>query len=707
MYFARIPLLLTTVASALLAAAAHAQGEAGQRNAASADATLEEVLILGVRENRTSKGATGLDLSLADTPQSVTVMDRETLDQFGLDEINDVLRLTTGVNVEATETDRTYYNARGFDILSMQVDGVGMPYDDLVTGALDSAAYDKIEVVRGANGLLTGTGNPSGTINYARKRPTNEFMALGEVTFGTWDRKRVEMDVSLPLAKSGRWAARVVVAAEDKETWLDFYAHERKLFYGVVDGQLGERTTLAVGYTRQDSESDGVMWGALPLLYTDGTQAEFDASTTITMPWTYWDVHTNSAFAEVAVQLSKDWQFKSVLTYNTSNKPSELFWTYPSSMDRDTGLGLYGWPGKFEEDAHALLSDTSLSGGFDLWGRSHEATLGLNLSKSHSRSQDYPDPAIDSDPYYYAMPAFPGWTGTEVARPAFGTPYLAAESKTHLNRLYGAARLSATDAVKLILGFNAVDAKSEGFSWGTPANKSERAFSPYLGATWRLTASINVYASYSDIYQPQSVVNVNLQPLGSAKGKSYEAGVKGEWLDRRLLTTLAVFKADQNNLQQFTGYTGTDFTAYYEGIDVRSRGYEIEVAGKPHDSLKLQAGYTHVRLEDPQGRPTRTFIPRDTLKLLATWQVPFAPALKLGAAARWQDEIYYDADLGRVRQPAYAVFDVNGVYRFGEHLELRVGVDNVADEKYLGSLMYDQTFYGEPRNYSVSSTYRF
>lgn len=179
--------------------------------------SMETVMIVTEREARTSKGATGLELSLADTPQSETVIDSEAIETFGLTDINSMLRLATGVNVESAETDRTYYNSRGFDITSMQVDGVGMPFDNLIVGDIDTALYDKVEIVRGANGLLTGIGNPSGTINYVRKRPTNDLLANADLTYGSWNLKRVETDVSTPLTSSGAWAARVVGVFQDKD----------------------------------------------------------------------------------------------------------------------------------------------------------------------------------------------------------------------------------------------------------------------------------------------------------------------------------------------------------------------------------------------------------------------------------------------------------------------------------------------------------
>lgn len=698
---ARIPLALATCVAELTPARAQLAPPADVASAPASSAATQEVFILGTRAKRSSKGATGLDLSLAETPQSLTVLDRDTLDAFGLDTVNSVLRMTTGVNVEAAETDRTYYNARGFDIRSFQVDGVGMPFDGLIAGSLDTAIYERIEIVHGANGLLTGTGNPSGTVNYVRKRPTNDVQASAELTLGSWKRRRLEADVSTPLVASGQWAARAVAVVENQDSWLDLYQHRNRLFYGVIDGQLGDRSTLTVGFTRQDSRSEGVMWGALPLLYSDGTQADFEPSTTISQRWTFWNVRSDSAFAELAVRLGPDWRLKSELRRDRAREFTELFWTFPSVIDRDTGSGIYGWPGKFDQFTRRTLWDTSLSGRFEAWGRTHEATVGLGLARSRTDYHEHEDPNLTADPYHYAMPAFPGWTGDEYTRPAFGPGVLAAQWDEHLNRLYGATRLSISDDVKLVLGFNAVDAEKNGFSFGTPADQSERAVSPYVGTTWRLNDVLNAYASYSEIYQPQSTVNRELRPVGSARGKSYEIGLKTEWFDRKLLATVAAFQAQQDNLEEFVGYTGTDFTAYYEGVSVRAKGFEVELAGRPARSLQLHAGFTHVSLKDPQGERARPFIPRNTMKLLAQWKVPGLPGLEVGASARWQDAIYVDLAEGRVTQGAYGIVGLNAAYEFGSGVKLSASIDNLADKKHLTSLQWDQAYYGEPRSFSL------
>src|SRR5262245_31392027 len=81
-----------------------------------ADADVQEVHIIGVRENRTSKGATGLTLDIKDTPQSISVVSRDMMDAYGASNLNDALRLATGIMVEEWETNRTNYEARGFEI---------------------------------------------------------------------------------------------------------------------------------------------------------------------------------------------------------------------------------------------------------------------------------------------------------------------------------------------------------------------------------------------------------------------------------------------------------------------------------------------------------------------------------------------------------------------------------------------------------------
>lgn len=674
----------------------------------------EEITITAIRDDRKSRGATGLDLSVYDTPQSLTIIDAETIEDFGLVDINALLKLTTGVNVDSTETDRTYYNARGFDITSMHVDGIGMPFGELLVGDIDTAIYDKVEVIRGSNGLVTGLGNPSGTVNYVRKRPTNDFDGSARMTVGEWNNLRAEVDLSTPLTETGSWAARLVGVLQDKESWLDLYGNDRQLVYGVVDGQLADNLTLAVGYTHQANNSDGVLWGALPVLYADGSQADYDVSTTTAMDWTYWNTSTDEAFVELGWQISDSWRLLTTATYNDYTENSELFYIYSNTgLDPDTGLGLESYPGKYDTERQNLILDASLVGGFTAWGREHGVQLGVSSARSDSESFAHSAPASD----FIAMPAFPGWQGDEVARPVWAAPYQSADEDIELNRIYGSVRLALTDNLNLLLGVNAVDYTNDGVSYGVSTSSTEDGTSPYLGLTWEIVDGLNAYASYSDIYQPQYVLGEDLQALGSAEGKSYEVGLKKSFADNTLVS-LALFRTEQSNLQEFKEYgdgDGIDDTDYsddfdfsiYRGIDVESEGVELEITGNLSDTLGIQAGITHLSMEDPDGNEARTFIPRNSAKLLLTWDPSQLPDLKLGMSARWQDSTYYGPAGARIEQDSYAVLGAYASYRVTQDLSLALNLDNLTDEKYFSSVKYDQAWYAAPRSYNLSASWQF
>ena len=675
----------------------------GAANAPTArvETELEEIFVIAVRENRTSRGAMVLESDLMDTPQSVSIIDSELMQDFGFNDVNRLLGYATGVNVEIVETDRTYYNARGFDIKSMQVDGIGLPFNWNVVGKLDTFIYDKVEVIRGANGLLTGTGNPSGTVNYIRKRPTNDFRAAMKTSGGSWDTWRVEGDVSGPLTANASWAGRLVAAGQEGDSYLDLYSHDRNVVYGAIEGQVGARGTVMFGYTQQDSKSDGVLWGALPMLYTDGSQTSFPVSTSTSMDWTSWDTRSRTGFVEGTYAFRNDWRLQGTLTYNDYDEDSELFYVYAyPGLDPDSGLGLYGWPGKYRSTTDRTLFDATIGGPVTLWNRQHDLVFGLNVSHADNGYLSYPAPA--DDPAWGALPPFPGWTGSEIARPAFGAPVVSSEWDTEVNRLYAVARLRPTDAIDVILGVNATDVSSDGYSFDEPQDSDERDVNPYVGLIYRITPTVNAYASYSDIFEPQPEINADLQPIGAATGESYEIGLRSEFFERRVLTTLALFRAVQDNYAEYAGVDADSGLSYYRGVDVESQGFELEASGRITEEWHLLAGYTDLDLEDRNGDDARTFIPRRTVNLTTRYAPQALPGLQLGLAVKWQDEIHLDAAAGEIRQDARDVWTMFASYAFADRYEISVQADNLTDEKYLTSLYWDQSFYAPPRNYTAS-----
>lgn len=668
---------------------------------------LGTVLIVGKRAERTSKGATGLKMSVLETPQSISTVDRQQIDNFAAFSLNDALKLATGINVEEWETNRTNYLARGFEIKSTQIDGIGMPNDwGIVTGAMDAFGYEKLEVIRGANGLLTGVGNSAGTLNYVRKRPTNRREGSIGVSVGSFDFRRIEADYSTPLTDDGRWAGRVVLAGEDKDSWLRGRQDDRTYGYAVIDGQIGEHSTLTFGYSHQQANTEGNLWGALVLSNSDGTQAEFPRSASTSLDWTFWDTKTQTAFAEYTYAIAPDWNAKLSYNYRATDDDGYLFYVYTlTGLDPDTHTGLVGNPGSFPSESEAHLFDLNLDGRFELFGHQHQLLLGLARSTSNADMQWRPVPA--DDPSFGALPAFP-YPGDAFPMPAFGDATFYSTDEQTLTRGYGATQLSLTEAAKLVLGFNWARYSRKGRSiYSEPYDQTESELSPYAGLTYQLTPHLLGYASYSDIYQPQDQTDIDGRFLDPSKGVNYEVGVKSGWLQRRLIATLAWFTAEQKNLATFAGLNSAG-QYYYQGLAVESKGFEFEVSGKPHALVDVVLGFTALQLHGDDGGNVYDWVPRRTVNLQASGRIPGLTDLTLGVGGRWQSSISkLDENTNvTIRQGDYALLNAFARYALGHGVSLQINGNNLSNEKYITSL-YQVGFYGAPRNVVAGLEWKF
>jgi outer membrane receptor for ferric coprogen and ferric-rhodotorulic acid len=659
--------------------------------------TVEGVVVTSAQQS--SSVVNGLDLSLRETPQSVTVIPREQIEAFALTDANQLLAQAVGINVEKVETDRTYYNARGFDITNFQVDGVGLPLIwGIQFGDLDTAIFDRVEVIRGADAMMTGTGNPSATVNYVRKRPTADFRALGSVQYGSWGDWRLEADVSGPLSKDGALSGRLVYANEDRGSYLDDYQQNRNLLYGVATWAVSPRLAFTAGYSVQDNRSRGVLWGALPLTYSDGSPVDYPVSASSSADWTFWNVRDQQAFAEAAYDFEGGWKLKAIATYKRFDELAKLLYAF-NYPDPATGLGVQGMSGVYPSHYNQYLLDAYASGPLRLFGREHQLVFGADASHNHGREYvDFFGGLID-------YPAVWDWGRLQPAEPAYPGAYLAADQTDRMYRAYAAGHFDLAPRLKAMIGLSWVSLKSEGVSYGVDQARDERKLSPYAGAVLELTGNVSAYASYTDVFNPQADVDINHRTLPAAHGKSYEAGLKSEWFGKRLLASAAVFKSDQAGLADFAGVF-PDGKSYYAGIDTFVTGYELEVAGNLTDRWTVGGGWTQLRIRDADDQDVRLYLPRRTLKLQTTYAFPGLRDLQLGAALRWQSAVAMQ-DIVLVEQKAYAELDLMAGIDVADRVRATVNVKNVTDNKHLTSLMWNQSYYAAPRSWSLRLSYSF
>ncbi|NZA25178.1 TonB-dependent siderophore receptor [Luteimonas sp. SJ-92] len=652
-----------------------------------------------------SSAGTGLALTPRETPQSVSVLTRDQLDDFGLDNLNDALESTPGIVVERIETSRTYYTARGFDITNFQFDGLGVPLPyGIQNGDIDTAMFDRIEVLRGANGLMSGTGNPSATINFVRKRPTDEVEGAVHATFGSWDRRRVDADLSGPLG-SGAVRGRVVGAYEDGDSYLDRYSLQKSVVYGVVEADLGENTLLTAGVSRQDNDADSPLWGALPLFYGDGTPTGYATGTSTAADWSYWDTRDTRSFVELGHAFGNGWSLRAAVNHHEKVEDAEIFYVY-GAPDRDTGLGLFSYPSAYDVAVRALHADVRASGPIELGGRSHELVLGASWADSDVREVSWYGDDIGTP-----LPPLEQFDG-RYPRPAFDLFSDGSDFVFRRDSVYANARWNLADSFRLTTGANHSKVRMDGTGYGTPKATEASKTTPFLGAVWDFAPAYSLYAAYGAIFAQQTELDASGAPLDPIEGRNVEAGVKGEWFGGRLNASASAFRVRQDNLALAIGFDPEAGRSIHEGQDARSDGFEFEVAGELGDAWSLSAGWTRLDIEDADGNDARSYVPRSMLRASAVARIAAVPGLRIGGSLRWQGGIHREAVLSdgseaMIRQDAYAVLGLMAGYRAGNGWEATLNLDNLTDEKYIPSLYWEQGYYAAPRNVSLTLGYRF
>jgi len=645
--------------------------------------------------------STRLPLSPRETPQAMHIMTRTQMDDFKLNNVTSMLSAVPGVFVLQAETDRTYYNIRGYEVSNFQTDGVGLPFStEAQIGDLDTAFYDRVEVLKGANGLLSLTGNPSGTVNFIRKRPKREFSANASLSYGSFATRRTDLDITSALNSSGSVRGRLIGAYQNGNSHLDRYGLEKKVLGVIVDADLSDRTTFTLGHTYQKNKARSPMWGALTLYYTDGSPIYYDVSDSTAPDWAYWDTTDRTTFAELAHDWGAGWHTKATLMYRKITQDAEQFYVY-GVPDRVTGLGLLTYPTKYDRYERQRIADISTTGKYRLGGRDHDLMFGINVSRSENVMT-----SLDKD-INVSLPSIFIWN-RQFPRPDFDKAKVTgADFTDRKTTAFIATRLNLADAFKVIAGVNYTRATSAGVQYGYPHKYRRNKLSPYVGLIYDLDKNYSMYASYTGIFNPQFRYDVQGQLLPAIEGRNYELGLKGESDDGRLTGSVALFRAEQNHTAESDKFL--DGLARYKPVDSRSTGFELTLQGEALPGLQVSTGYTHLfSIKDESGNAVREYVPKSALAIAATYAVPSVHGLKVGAAVRWQSAIRRlqgktaeGADI-YTKQKAYAVTDLMANYELNKHVTVGANVKNMFNKKYLTTLLWAQSYYAPSRSIGMN-----
>ncbi|MDM0028088.1 TonB-dependent siderophore receptor [Variovorax saccharolyticus] len=656
--------------------------------------------------------ATGLPLTLRETPQSVTIITRQRMEDQSIRQVSDVLRNTTGLSFVQSGnagTDANSVYSRGFQVENYQIDGIPQ-LGSWLTQTGDLAPYDRVEIVRGATGLMNGVGTPAATINLVRKRPTQQFQANVSLSAGSWNYLRGEVDIGGALNEAGTVRGRIVAAVQDNESWIDRYKEKKQVFYGIVEADLTPATRLTAGLDLQQHDNDASARSGLPLFFSDGSLANYDRSASAAASWAHSYQDQRQFFVALDHRFDNGWTAHAAFNQSRRGYDDVIGYAARGYVNRTTGTGLSLWPNRWKSEPVQNAADFHATGPFELFGRKHELVVGYNISRTVDEPPSFTNWNIPG--YNAAIPNFYLWNGSYPAEP-FNPQTGTNETATNQSGLYATTRLRPTDALSVILGARVSDwsEKTRRIPYTGRATFSSRSengvVTPYAGLVYDLGDHWSVYTSYTDIFRPQTNKDLsgnNLEPL---EGIAYEAGVKGSFYNDQLNVSAAVFQIDQDNLPVLipNQFAPDGSAAYRAAQGTQSRGYELEAAGEVMSGWQIGTGFSRSVARDAAGVRLNTQVPNNLFKLFTTYRIAgIGNGLTVGGGVNWQNETY-SSNLGprgnaRFTQSSYATVDLMARYQVNKSMSVAVALNNVFDKTYYTSTT--SSFYGAPRNFMVT-----
>jgi outer membrane receptor for ferric coprogen and ferric-rhodotorulic acid len=637
-----------------------------------------------------SKGPT----RLRDIPQSVSVITRQRIEDQNMTRLEDALRRSTGTTVLSNDLGRSSLFSRGYELDSYMVDGLPSPISSVYGTQPDLAMFDRIEVLRGPSGLFAGAGEPGGSVNLARKRALDKFGASGSVTAGSWQGYRGEADVTGPVSESGRVRARGVVAMQDQDTFVDVTDNKSKLGYGTVEVDLTEQTTLSFAASHQ--EKDITPFNGLPA-YADGRLLDVRRSTFIGADWNRFENSSNEGIVDLEHRFDDGGEARVALRYVDRDADFKYAYARTAVNPVTNSVGMTALARDYEETSLAM--DAHVSKPVPFLGQTHNIVVGTDYRRYDQRM--YQGTANPAGTVNVFNPA------TNIAEPAIAFTTRTRNVPEQVSG-YAQARIKPLTPVTAVLGGRLSYYSLESTNLvNNVKTKSEvnGEFTPQLGLIYDLTDTISAYASYTDIFQPQTATGRDGRPLAPRVGSQYETGVKGEFLDGALTSTLAFFRTkDENRAVADLTTPGVSNAAG----EVESQGIELEVSGEPLPGLSVFSSYSYLLSEYLTGTPAQvgqvfnTWTPKHTVNLFARYAFGEGPldGFSVGGGAKAVTSYYGQSGATRWIQDGYMLFDAQVGYEVTENVSATFSVNNILDKKYYSRAASSTVFnyYGEPRS---------
>ena len=636
---------------------------------------------------RESTAGSRMATEILNTAASVSVVTAKEIQQRAAKSIEEVLLYTPAITADFYGSDDRfdYYKIRGFDAWAYR-DGltIGDPFGGVRE---EPYAFERVEVLKGANSTVYGVSDPGGAINYATKLPKTD--RFGEVygTTGSNKRGEVGFDFGDNLTEDDTVSYRLTGKLQNAEKEYDFSQDDEKFIMGGLTWRPTDMTRLSLVYDHlnRDSVPGG---GGHPI----GTN--LDRSVFLGEPDYNFDTTNRNTFSVLF-----DHDFANGMTFGSNARYSKSDTGFGYAYINDSNPNYAATTAKRDyygnaQDRENFIVDAHLQ---------YDASFGFAESSTLA-GVDYKRYEGEGTTYYLYQEDQIDWTNPVYSgAPNYATPYAADISEQSAVGLYLQQDLTFADKLIVSVGLRNdwMDLSAADTLWknGTPTTTVSAgdvsAFSKRIGATYRVTQELAAYASYAESVAPPSV------GVDPERGEQFELGVKYSPYAMPALFTASIYDLTKTNMT-----TTNPVTKLREKIgEVRVRGVDLEAKAEIAENLTLTGGYSYLVSEIIESAGSENvgnelgMVPRQTASIWLNYLIEGDGQrgdTTIGAGARYIGSYFYtDANTGST--DGNFVFDAAMTYKIRENTSFELNFSNLFDEKYIANAGYGADFYNPGR----------
>ncbi|MDF7676629.1 TonB-dependent siderophore receptor [Neisseriaceae bacterium ESL0693] len=663
----------------------------GQTVYAADSATQQEAQLADVQVVGSAGKAGGIRFN---DSQSTAIINADQIRDMGAHKIDQALQYQAGILAEPFGADNKveWFKIRGFDA-SVAVDGNITTPSGYFVWTPNSYGVEKIEVLKGANSFLYGSGESGGVVNLVTKRPKDTPAGEIVINTGSQDRYGIGADYSGLINNDHRLRYRVVTQYSKEGNDIDFAHMRHEYLAPSLTWDINDRTSLTLLSSYQHDKGRPTN-GFLPFYGTvlNTPYGKINRHTSMGEP--DFDTLDRSEYAlgyELSHRFDNGWQFSQNYRFSFMDLDERNVFAYGSDNDRKVHRGYTYTDGTSK--SHNL--DNRLS---KTWRNDRfENTLLLGIDYVHAQSDGKNNgfgyvPDLDMfDPHY----------GTHIDLEA--TPY-----HTKLRQLGGYVqnqfKWDQHWLVNLGLRHDKVKADSDMTQVKDHGDYSHNTVN--AGLMYIATNGLAPYINYSESFKPVLGTDGYGRAYKPYEGRQYEAGLKYSptWVDGTF--TLAYFDlqeknalvADASNIQSQVGKR-------------KSRGVELQANVDVTENWKLAASYTYMNPKQDlsvKERIRTPMMPHNMANAQVQYQFHSGRlnGLTLGTGLRYvgssNDEQYYAG----YKIPSYTLWDAMAQYHVAKNWQLQLNARNLTDKKYVSGCSF-YCYYGAARSVEGSLRYQW